>query len=36
MKDHQHEVFGHTKRSKRAKDSRICVYIQRNRLAVAE
>lgn len=36
VKDHQHEVYGHTKRSNR-EDSRICVYIQsKNRVAVAE
>jgi len=27
VKDHQPEVYGHTKRSNR-EDSRICVYIQ--------
>lgn len=32
MKDHQHEVFGHTKRSKRAKDSRICMYITKEQV----
>ena len=36
VKDHQHELYRHTKRSSREKDSRICMYVQRNGLAVAE